>query len=125
MKKYFVLALILTLVLCGCGKKNKNVSKKVEESYIGSEDLKYTLSINCKDKTKDSSVTLNKNGKAAYEIYECNNDILELTTGSGTYTVKDDTVKIKDEYSSDIKLKVINDETIEVTVGDITQTLTK
>ena len=122
MKKY-MLILILVLVLCGCGRKK--VNKKVEESYIGSTDLKYTLTINCKDKSKESSIILNKDKTAKYEIYECNNDILELTTGSGKYTVKDDIVKIKDQYSSETKVKVINDETVEVTVGNITQTLKK
>ena len=123
MKKYLVLALCLCFLICGCGKKK--TSKKVENSFIGKENLKYSLTITCKDKAKDSSVVLNKNKKATYNIYECNNDILELTTGSGTYSVSGDTVKIKDEYSSNVTLKVINKKTIEVKVGDITQTLKK
>lgn len=123
MKKYLVLALCFCFLICGCGKKK--TSKKVENSFIGKENLKYSLTITCKDKAKDSSVVLNKNKKATYNIYECNNDILELTTGSGTYSVSGDTVKIKDEYSSNVTLKVINKKTIEVKVGDITQTLKK
>ena len=123
MKKYIVLVFVLVFIVCGCG--SKKITKKVQESYIGTEDLKYTLTISCKDKAKESSVILNKDKTASYSIYECNNDILELTTGKGTYTVSENDVKIKDEYSSDIKVKVINKETVEVRLGDITQTLKK
>ena len=60
LKKYIVV-IMLCLVLCGCGcSKKKTTSKKVEESYIGNEDVSYTLSISCGNYAKDSKVTLNK-----------------------------------------------------------------
>ena len=117
---------MLCLVLCGCGcSKKKTTSKKVEESYIGNEDVSYTLSISCGDYTKDSKVTLNKDKSATYELYECNSDTLELTTGSGTYKVSGSNVTITGSYSEVVNVLVKDEKTIEVNLGNIKQTLTK
>ena len=125
MKKYIVV-IMLCLVLCGCGcSKKKTTSKNVEESYIGNEDVSYALSISCGDYTKDSKVTLNKDKSATYELYECNNDILELTTGSGTYKVNGSNVTITGSYSETLNVNVKDEKTIEVNFNNIKQTLTK
>ena len=125
MKKYIVLVLIC-LILCGCGcSKKKTTSKKIEESYIGNEDVSYTLTINCGDFHKDSKVTLNKDNTASYELYECNSDTLELTTGSGTYRVSGSKVTITGSYSEEVNVSVKDEKTIEVNIGNIHQTLTK
>lgn len=125
LKKYIVV-IMLCLVLCGCGcSKKKTTSKKVEESYIGNENVSYTLSISCGDYTKDSKVTLNKDKSATYELYECNSDTLELTTGSGTYKVSGSNVTITGSYSETLNLSVKDEKTIEVNFGNIKQTLTK
>ena len=125
LKKYIVV-IMLCLVLCGCGcSKKKTTSKKVEESYIGNEDVSYTLSISCGDYTKDSKVTLNKDKSATYELYECNSDTLELTTGSGTYKVSGSNVTITGSYSEVVNVLVKDEKTIEVNFGNIKQTLTK
>lgn len=125
MKKYIVV-IMLCLVLCGCGcSKKKTTSKKVEESYIGNEDVSYTLSISCGDYTKDSKVTLNKDKSATYELYECNSDTLELTTGSGTYKVSGSNITITGSYSEVVNVLVKDEKTIEVNFGNIKQTLTK
>ena len=124
MKKYIVV-IMLCLVLCGCGCSKKKTSKKVEKSYIGNEDVSYTLSITCGDYTKDSKVTLNKDKTATYELYECNSDTLELTTGSGTYKVNGSDVTIKGSYAETLNVSVKDEKTIEVNSGNIHQTLTK
>ena len=125
LKKYIVV-IMLCLVLCGCGcSKKKTTSKKVEESYIGNEDVSYTLSISCGEYTKDSKVTLNKDKSATYELYECNSDTLELTTGSGTYKVSGSNVTITGSYAETLNLSVKDEKTIEVNFGNIKQTLTK
>ena len=125
MKKYIVV-IMLCLVLCGCGcSKKKTTSKKVEESYIGNEDVSYTLSISCGDYSKDSKVTLNKDKSATYELYECNSDTLELTKGSGTYKVSGSNVTITGSYSEVVNVLVKDEKTIEVNFGNIKQTLTK
>ena len=117
--------MVLCLVLCGCGCSKKNTSKKVEKSYIGNEDVSYTLVITCGDYTKDSKVNLNKDNTATYELYECNNDILELTTGSGTYKVNGSNVTITGSYSETLNVNVKDEKTIEVNFNNIKQTLTK
>ena len=125
LKKYIVV-IMLCLVLCGCGcSKKKTTSKKVEESYIGNEDVSYTLAITCGDYTKDSKVNINKDKTATYELYECNNDTLELTTGSGTYKVNGSNVTIKGSYAETLNVSVKDENTIEVNLGNIHQTLTK
>lgn len=124
MRKY-IFVMVLCLVLCGCGCSKKNTSKKVEKSYIGNEDVSYTLSISCGDYSKDSKVTLNKDKTATYELYECNSDTLELTTGSGTYKVSGSNVTITGSYSETLNLSVKDEKTIEVNFGNIKQTLTK
>ena len=124
MKKYIVV-MILCLVLCGCGCSKKTTSKKVEKSYIGNEDVSYTLAITCGDYTKDSKVNLNKDKTATYELYECNSDTLELTTGSGTYKVNGSNVTIKGNYDETLNVSVKDEKTIEVNLGNIHQTLTK
>ena len=125
LKKYIVV-IMLCLVLCGCGcSKKKTTSKKVEESYIGNEDVSYTLSISCGDYAKDSKVTLNKDKTATYELYECNSDTLELTAGSGTYKVSGSNVTITGSYSEVVNVLVKDEKTIEVNFGNIKQTLTK
>ena len=117
--------MILCLVLCGCGCSKKTTSKKVEKSYIGNEDVSYTLAITCGDYTKDSKVNINKDKTATYELYECNNDTLELTTGSGTYKVSGSNVTITGSYSETLNLSVKDEKTIEVNFNNIKQTLTK
>ena len=124
MRKY-IFVMVLCLVLCGCGCSKKNTSKKVEKSYIGNEDVSYTLAITCGDKAKDSKVNLNKDNTATYELYECNNDILELTTGSGTYKVNGSNVTITGSYSETLNVSVKDEKTIEVNFNNIKQTLTK
>lgn len=125
LKKYIVV-IMLCLVLCGCGcSKKKTTSKNVEESYIGNEDVSYTLSISCGDYTKESKVTLNKDKSATYELYECNSDTLELTTGAGTYKVSGSNVTITGSYCETLNLSVKDEKTIEVNFGNIKQTLTK
>lgn len=125
MKKYVVIA-ILCLVLCGCGcSKKKTVSKTVEKSYIGNENVSYTLTITCGDKSKDSTVTFNKDNTATYELYECNNDVLELTVGSGTYKVSGSKATITGSYSEKLDVTVKDEKTIEVKFDNIKQTLTK
>lgn len=124
MRKY-IFVMVLCLVLCGCGCSKKNTSKKVEKSYIGNEDVSYTLTITCGDKAKDSKVNLNKDNTATYELYECNNDILELTTGSGTYKVNGSNVTITGSYSETLNVNVKDEKTIEVNFNNIKQTLTK
>ena len=124
MRKY-IFVMVLCLVLCGCGCSKKNTSKKVEKSYIGNEDVSYTLAITCGDKAKDSKVNLNKDNTATYELYECNNDTLELTTGSGTYKVNGSNVTIKGNYDETLNVSVKDENTIEVNLGNIHQTLTK
>ena len=125
LKKYIVV-IMLCLVLCGCGcSKKKTTSKKVEESYIGNEDVSYTLSISCGEYVKDSKVTLNKDKTATYELYECNSDTLELTTGSGTYKVSGSNVTITGSYSEVVNVLVKDEKTVEVNLGNIKQTLTK
>lgn len=124
MRKY-IFVMVLCLVLCGCGCSKKNTSKKVEKSYIGNEDVSYTLAITCGDKAKDSKVNLNKDNTATYELYECNNDILELTTGSGTYKVNGSNVTITGSYSETLNVNVKDEKTIEVNFNNIKQTLTK
>jgi len=121
----YIFVMVLCLVLCGCGCSKKNTSKKVEKSYIGNEDVSYTLSISCGDYSKDSKVTLNKDKTATYELYECNSDTLELTTGSGTYKVSGSNVTITGSYSETLNLSVKDEKTIEVNFGNIKQTLTK
>ena len=123
-KKYIVV-IMLCLVLCGCGCSKKKTSKKVEKSYIGNEDVSYTLTITCGDYTKDSKVNLNKDKTATYELYECNNDTLELTTGSGTYKVNGSDVTITGSYSETLNVNVKDEKTIEVNFNNIKQTLTK
>lgn len=124
MRKY-IFVMVLCLVLCGCGCSKKNTSKKVEKSYIGNEDVSYTLAITCGDKAKDSKVNLNKDNTATYELYECNNDTLELTTGSGTYKVNGSDVTITGSYSETLNVNVKDEKTIEVNFNNIKQTLTK
>ena len=125
MKKYIVVILIC-LVLCGCGcSKKKSVSKTVKKSYIGNEDVSYTLNITCGDKSKDSKIVLNKDKTASYELYECNSDTLELTTGSGTYKVSGSKVTITGSYSEEVNVSVKDENTIEVNFNNIHQTLTK
>ena len=124
MRKY-IFVMVLCLVLCGCGCSKKNTSKKVEKSYIGNEDVSYTLAITCGDKAKDSKVNLNKDKTATYELYECNNDILELTTGSGTYKANGSNVTITGSYSETLNVNVKDEKTIEVNFNNIKQTLTK
>lgn len=122
----FIIILVMCLVLCGCGcSKKKTTTKKVEESAIGNEDVSYTLTIACGEIVKDSTVTLNKNKTATYELYECNNDILELTTGSGSYKVSGSKVTITGSYSEEININVKDSKTIEVNYNNIKQTLTK
>ena len=124
MKKYIVV-IMLCLVLCGCGCSKKKTSKKVEKSYIGNEDVSYTLTITCGDYTKDSKVNLNKDKTATYELYECNNDTLELTTGTGTYKENGSSVTITGSYSEILNISVKDENTIEVNFNNIKQTLTK
>ena len=124
MRKY-IFVMVLCLVLCGCGCSKKNTSKKVEKSYIGNEAVSYTLVITCGDYTKDSKVNLNKDNTATYELYECNNDTLELTTGSGTYKVNGSNVTITGSYSESLNVNVKDEKTIEVNFNNIKQTLTK
>ena len=124
MRKY-IFVMVLCLVLCGCGCSKKNTSKKVEKSYIGNEDVSYTLAITCGDKAKDSKVNLNKDNTATYELYECNNDILELTTGSGTYKANGSNVTITGSNSETLNVNVKDEKTIEVNFNNIKQTLTK
>ena len=124
MKKYIVV-IMLCLVLCGCGCSKKKTSKKVEKSYIGNEDVSYTLTITCGDYTKDSKVNLNKDKTATYELYECNNDTLELTTGTGTYKENGSSVTITGSYSETLNVNVKDEKTIEVNFNNIKQTLTK
>lgn len=124
MKKYIVV-IMLCLVLCGCGCSKKKTSKKVEKSYIGNEDVSYTLTITCGDYTKDSKVNLNKDKTATYELYECNNDTLELTTGTGTYKENGSSVTITGSYSETLNISVKDENTIEVNFNNIKQTLTK
>lgn len=118
---------MLCLVLCGCGcsKKKNTTSKKVEKSYIGNENVSYTLTIDCGDYSKDSKVTLNKDNTASYELYECNSDTLELIEGSGTYKVSGSNVTITGSYSEVVNVHVKDEKTIEVNFGNIKQTLTK
>ena len=123
--KRFIIIIVLCLILCGCGCSKKSSSKKVLNSYIGSEDVSYTITINCGDKTKTSKVTLNKDNSAYYEIYECNNDYLELTTGSGTYKVDENKVVITGSYSETLNINVKDEKTIELNFNNIKQTLTK
>ena len=123
-KKYIVV-IMLCLVLCGCGCSKKKTSKKVEKSYIGNEDVSYTLTITCGDYTKDSKVNLNKDKTATYELYECNNDTLELTTGTGTYKENGSSVTITGSYSETLNVNVKDEKTIEVNFNNIKQTLTK
>lgn len=123
-KKYIVV-IMLCLVLCGCGCSKKKTSKKVEKSYIGNEDVSYTLTITCGDYTKDSKVNLNKDKTATYELYECNNDTLELTTGTGTYKENGSSVTITGSYSETLNVSVKDEKTIEVNFNNIKQTLTK
>ena len=123
-KKYIVV-IMLCLVLCGCGCSKKKTSKKVEKSYIGNEDVSYTLTITCGDYTKDSKVNLNKDKTATYELYECNNDTLELTTGTGTYKENGSSVTITGSYSETLNISVKDENTIEVNFNNIKQTLTK
>lgn len=114
------------MILCGCGcSKKKTISKKVEKSYIGNEDVSYTLTINCGDYQKDSKVVFNKDNTASYELYECNSDVLELTEGSGTYKVKDSNVTITGMYSEKINVNIKDEKNIEVNFENIHQTLTK
>ena len=124
MKKYIVV-IMLCLVLCGCGCSKKKTSKKVEKSYIGNEDVSYTLTITCGDYAKDSKVNLNKDKTATYELYECNNDTLELTTGTGTYKENGSSVTITGSYSETLNVSVKDEKTIEVNFNNIKQTLTK
>lgn len=125
MKKYVIVVLIC-MILCGCGcSKKKTISKKVEKSYIGNEDVSYTLTINCGDYQKDSKVVFNKDNTASYELYECNSDVLELTEGSGTYKVKDSNVTITGMYSEKINVNIKDEKNIEVNFENIHQTLTK
>lgn len=124
--KKFVVITILCLVLCGCGcSKKKTVSKNVEKSYIGNEDVSYTLTITCGDKSKDSTVTFNKDNTATYELYECDNAVLELTVGSGTYKVNGSKATITGSYSEKLDVTVKDEKTIEVNFNNIKQTLTK
>ena len=114
------------MILCGCGcSKKKTISKKVEKSYIGNEDVSYTLTINCGDYQKDSKVVFNKDNTASYELYACNSDVLELTEGSGTYKVKDSNVTITGMYSEKINVNIKDEKNIEVNFENIHQTLTK
>lgn len=123
MKKYVVIVM-LCLVLCGCGcSKSKN--KNVQKSNIGNEDVSYTLNITCGDKSKDSTINFNKDSSAYYELYECNNDTLQLTTGSGTYKVNGSKVTITGSYSEKVYISVKDDKIIEVSTDNIKQTLTK
>lgn len=116
----------MCLVLCGCGcSKKKTTTKKVEESAIGNEDVSYTLKITCGDKNKESNVVLNKNKTATYELYECNNNSLELTTGSGAYKVSGSKVTIIGSYSEVVNINVKDSKTIEVNYNNIKQTLSK
>ena len=124
--KKFIIILVMCLVLCGCGcSKKKTTTKKVKESAIGNEDVSYTLKITCGDKNKESNVVLNKNKTATYELYECNNDTLELTTGSGAYKVSGSKVTITGSYSEVVNINVKDSKTIEVNYNNIKQTLSK
>ena len=118
---------MLCLVLCGCGcsKKKNTTSKKVEKSYIGNENVSYTLTIDCGDYSKDSKVTLNKDNTASYELYECNSDTLELIEGSGTYKVSGLNVTITGQYSEKVNVNIKDEKNIEVNFENIHQTLTK
>ena len=122
MKKYIIVLLVL-IVLCGCGKKSKKTV--TNSSVIGKEDLEYKVSVTCNGKTKESIVTLSKTNEATYKIYECNNNTLELITSAGTYKVLNGDVVITDEYSNKVNIKVIDDNTIDVEIDDITQRLTR
>lgn len=125
MKKY-LLVILLCLVLCGCGcSKKKSVSKTVKKSYIGNEDVNYTLTITCGDKSKDSKVTFNKDNTASYELYECNNDTLELTVGNGTYKVNGSKATITGSYQEKVEVNVKDEKTIEISFNNIKQTLAK
>lgn len=123
--KKFIIILVMCLVLCGCGCSKKKTDEKVVNNSIGNEDVSYKLTITCGDFVKDSTVTLNKDKTAKYELYECNNDTLELTTGSGTYKVNDSKVTITGSYSEEVNVSVKDSKTIEVNYNNIKQTLTK
>ncbi len=124
MKKYLLIVLLACILLCGCGKK-KSVTKAVEQSEIGSIDVSYNLSIKCNDMAKDSYVTLNKNKTAEYGLYECNENNLELTQGTGKYELDGSKVIITDNYSSKVIVTVKDNKTVSIKVGEIEQTLTK
>lgn len=126
MKKYiFVVMLCLVLCGCGCSKKKNTTSKKVEKSYIGNENVSYTLTIDCGDYSKDSKVTFNKDNTASYELYECNSDTLGLIEGSGTYKVSGSNVTITGQYSEKVNVNIKDEKNIEVNFENIHQTLTK
>ena len=101
MKKY-VGILVICLVLCGCGCSKNKTNKKVEESAIGNYDVSYSLEITCNGKVKESSVALNKDKTASYTLYECNNDVLQLITGKGTYKVSESSATITGEYGEKV-----------------------
>ena len=122
--KKIVVIIMLSLILCGCGCSKKK-TKTVEKSYIGDEDVSYTLTITCGDKSKDSNVVFNKNKTASYELYECNNGVLELTVGEGTYKVNGSKATITGSYSEKIEVNVKDEKTIEINFDNIKQTLTK
>ena len=124
MKKYLLIVLLACILLCGCGKK-KSVTKAVEQSEIGSIYVSYNLSIKCNDMAKDSYVTLNKNKTAEYGLYECNENNLELTQGTGKYELDGSKVIITDNYSSKVIVTVKDNKTVSIKVGEIEQTLTK
>lgn len=124
--KKFIIILGMCLVLCGCGcSKEKKPTKQVEKSAIGNEDVSFNLNITCGEITKNSNITLNKDNTAKYELYECNNDVLELTTGYGTYKVSGSNVIITGNYSEVVNVTVKDSKAIEVNYNNIKQTLTK
>lgn len=127
MKKNVIILIIVCLLICGCGKKeaSKKVTEVVKKSEIGNTDLIYKVEISCGDKKKDSYVKLNKDKTVEYALYECNDNNLELIYGEGNYAVKGSNITITDSYNQQISINVSNEESIELNVGNTTQTFTK
>ena len=123
MKKCFFI-LVLMIFICVCGKKTV-VEKTVKNNINIEKDTTYKLEVVCGDKKKESYVTLNKDKSAIYSIYECNNDVFELTYGEGSYEVNDTKIILTDNYAQKINIDITSESSITINLYNIKQSLTK
>ena len=129
-KKLMILLMVVSLVLvgCGCSKKEKVVEPKEEEEEIvlklGNKEQTYTAkSITCGEHEIQSKVVFSdekdEDGKykGSYELYECNEDNVNLKTAEGTYSVDGAEAIFVDSYGEQLVFEATSDDTLALKEG--------